>query len=409
MFYNFIRGCLYPILFLLAIFSRKKRIFIKKRLFQNFSNLQEGSEYIWIHCSSVGEVNLCEGLIRKIRENYEARVLVSVFTDTGYATAQNRYSKDKNIDIVFFPMDDYFAIRKILKKINLKMLLIIETEIWPNLITECAKIGRVILINGRISNRSFNKYLMIKSLLKNLFKNISLFCMQSENDAERIIELGADCKKVYVMGNLKFDINFEIYSEAEREKFRETLNIGKRKVLVAGSTRAGEDEKLISVYKKLKNYILILVPRHIERVPLVERIIEDEKLKYIKFSDLDKNNPVDTNIILVDKMGILRELYSIADIAFVGGTLVDIGGHSLLEPLFYKKTPIFGPYLQNVKDISKEILDRKIGYRVTDENEFILAIENIEKNSSSDEKINNFFRSNSQVAEKIIEHIKRIF
>lgn len=409
MFYNFIRGCLYPILFLLAIFSRKKRIFIKKRLFQNFSNLQEGSEYIWIHCSSVGEVNLCEGLIRKIRENYEARVLISVFTDTGYATAQNRYSKDKNIDIVFFPMDDYFAIRKILKKINLKMLLIIETEIWPNLITECAKIGRVILINGRISNRSFNKYLMIKSLLKNLFKNISLFCMQSENDAERIIELGADCKKVYVMGNLKFDINFEIYSEAEREKFRETLNIGKRKVLVAGSTRAGEDEKLISVYKKLKNYILILVPRHIERVPLVERIIEDEKLKYIKFSDLDKNNPVDTNIILVDKMGILRELYSIADIAFVGGTLVDIGGHSLLEPLFYKKTPIFGPYLQNVKDISKEILDRKIGYRVTDENEFILAIENIEKNSSSDEKINNFFRSNSQVAEKIIEHIKRIF
>lgn len=409
MFYNFIRGCLYPILFLLAIFSRKKRIFIKKRLFQNFSNLQEGSEYIWIHCSSVGEVNLCEGLIRKIRENYEARVLISVFTDTGYATAQNRYSKDKNIDIVFFPMDDYFAIRKILKKINLKMLLIIETEIWPNLITECAKIGRVILINGRISNRSFNKYLMIKSLLKNLFKNISLFCMQSENDAERIIELGADCKKVYVMGNLKFDINFEIYSEAEREKFRETLNIGKRKVLVAGSTRAGEDEKLISVYKKLKNYILILVPRHIERVPLVERIIEDEKLKYIKFSDLDKNNPVDTNIILVDKIGILRELYSIADIAFVGGTLVDIGGHSLLEPLFYKKTPIFGPYLQNVKDISKEILDRKIGYRVTDENEFILAIENIEKNSSSDEKINNFFRSNSQVAEKIIEHIKRIF
>lgn len=409
MFYNFIRGCLYPILFLLAIFSRKKRIFIKKRLFKNFSHLQEGSEYIWIHCSSVGEVNLCEGLIRKIRENYEARVLVSVFTDTGYATAQNRYSKDKNIDIVFFPMDDYFAIRKILKKINLKMLLIIETEIWPNLITECAKVGKVILINGRISNRSFNKYLMIKSLLKNLFKNISLFCMQSENDAERIIELGADCKKVYVMGNLKFDINFEIYSEAEREKFRETLNIGKRKVLVAGSTRAGEDEKLISVYKKLKNYILILVPRHIERVPLVERIIEDEKLKYIKFSDVDKNNPVDTNIILVDKMGILRELYSIADIAFVGGTLVDIGGHSLLEPLFYKKTPIFGPYLQNVKDISKEILDRKIGYRVTDENEFILAIENIEKNSSSDEKINNFFRSNSQVAEKIIEHIKRIF
>ena len=151
------------------------------------------------------------------------------------------------------------------------------------------------------------------------------------------------------------------------------------------------------------------MPRHIERVPEIEVLIEKEGMTYKKYSKIDSDNFEKTDIILVDKIGILRKLYSIADIAFVGGTLVNIGGHSLLEPLFYGKTPIFGPYLQNVKDISKEILKKNIGYKVEDADEFLEAVNKIEKNSDIYKKnIEIFFEENNKTAEKILVRIDKL-
>ncbi|WP_300330003.1 3-deoxy-D-manno-octulosonic acid transferase [Fusobacterium sp.] len=409
MIYNFLRMIIYIPLVFIYIFNRKKREFLKKRFFQDFKKLNLRENCIWIHCSSVGEVNLTDSLIKKILEKTENDILLSVFTDTGYETAEKKYSNNLRIKIIYFPLDDYLSIKRILKNIKLKTLIIIETEIWPNLISLCSKEGRVILANGRISDKSFKKNQKIKFILKSLLcEKIDFFCVQTEIDRERFESLGADKNKIKVTGNLKFDIELENFSDLEKEKLKNDIFYNKKKIFVCGSTRTGEDEILIESFKRLKNYILVLVPRHLDRVNKIENLLEKQGLSYKKYSEIEnisKDSSLDYQVLIVDKMGVLRKFYSIADITFVGGTLVNIGGHSLLEPLFYRKTPIFGEYLQNVKDISKEILKRKIGYLAKNSQDIYEDILKIEKNDLDIKEIENFFKENQNVAEKIIEKI----
>ena len=407
MLYNFFRLVIYIPLVFVYIFNSKKREFLKRRFFQDFSFLKNEKEYIWIHCSSVGEVNLSDSLIKKILEKKSENILLSVFTDTGFETAEKKYSANERIKIVYFPLDDYFLIKTILKNIRLKTLIVIETEIWPNLINLCSKVGKVILANGRISDKSFKRDKKIGFILKSLLgEKIDFFCVQTEIDKERFIELGAKKDRVEVTGNLKFDIELENFSEESKENLKNQIYYNGKKIFVCGSTRTGEDEILIDSSKKLKNYLLVLVPRHLDRISKLEELVKSQGLTYKKYSELEEG---DYKVLIVDKMGVLRKFYSIADVTFVGGTLVNIGGHSLLEPLFYRKTPIFGKYLQNVKDISKEILKKDIGYKVESVEEFLKAIEDIEKTSGiKREKIREFFSENSKVAEKVLDKIDKL-
>ena len=403
MLYNFFRLVIYIPLVFVYIFNSKKREFLKRRFFQDFSFLKNEKEYIWIHCSSVGEVNLSDSLIKKILEKKSENILLSVFTDTGFETAEKKYSANERIKIVYFPLDDYFLIKTILKNIRLKTLIVIETEIWPNLINLCSKVGKVILANGRISDKSFKRDKKIGFILKSLLgEKIDFFCVQTEIDKERFIELGAKKDRVEVTGNLKFDIELENFSEESKENLKNQIYYDGKKIFVCGSTRTGEDEILIDSFKKLKNYLLVLVPRHLDRIPKLEELVKSQGLTYKKYSELEEG---DYQVLIVDKMGVLRKFYSIADVTFVGGTLVNIGGHSLLEPLFYRKTPIFGKYLQNVKDISKEVLKREIGYLAENSEEIYENILKIEKNDLDSKKIEDFFRENQNVAEKILEKI----
>lgn len=305
-------------------------------------------------------------------------------------------------------MDDKKKIKEILNKINLKILVLVETELWPNIINIAHKKGsRIILVNGRISDKSFPKYKKFKFLFEKTISKINYFYMQSEIDKKRIIELGADENCVEKIGNLKFDLNLIKYSDEEKESYKNFLQIQNKKIFVAGSTRTGENEIILEVFKNLKNYILILVPRHLDKVVNIELLIKEKKLNYIKYSDLEKqdmNRPLNIDIILVDKIGLLRQLYSIADICFVGGTLVNVGGHNLLEPLFYRKPLFFGKYTQNVLDISKEILNKNIGYQIKDEKEFIERIKEIEKQDDNlIEKIDKFFNDNKHISLKIVK------
>lgn len=385
--------------------KEKTKNFIDKRLNQDFSNLKN-EEYIWIHCSSVGEVNLSENLVKKFYTVAKKRILISVFTDTGYENAKKKYQDNKKIDIIYFPLDDKKSIQAILSKINLRLVVLIETELWPNIINECYKKNiRLIVANGRISDKSFGKYKKFKFLLKSILSKIDYFYMQSEENAKRIIELGADNNKVENIGNLKFDLNLEKYSDLEIKNYKKFLKLENKKIFVAGSTRTGEYETLLAVHQKLKNYVTILVPRHLERIPEIENLLNEKKISYNKYSNYVSNTSKDdTNLILVNEMGILRKLYAISDIAFVGATLVNIGGHSLLEPLFYGKTPIFGPYVQNVLEISKEILKRKIGYQVKNENEFLSAIDEIENEKNQNiEAIKEFFKENKLISLNIVK------
>lgn len=403
--YNFLRMLLHIPIRIMMLFSSKKSEFLKKRLIQNFDFLKSEKSYIWLHCSSVGEINLSDALIKKLLER-EENILISVFTDTGYATALKKYSDEKKIKLIYFPLDSKKEINKILSNINLKLLILIETEIWPNLIDLVfKKKAKIILVNGRISDRSFDKYLKFKNLLKESLDRIDKFYMQTQLDEKRIIAIGAEKDKTKVVGNLKFDIELTNYSFAEKEELKKIIKLNGRKLFVAGSTRTGEDEIILETFKKLENYLLILVPRHLERIPKIEKLLKEEKIDYSKYSDLLEKKIPESSVIIVDIMGALRKFYAISDVAFVGGTLVNIGGHSLLEPLFYRKSPIFGKYLQNVKDISDEILRRGIGYKVLDADDMFLAIQKISSSEINEKEIDNFFLENSKVADKILEDL----
>ncbi|MDY2800678.1 MAG: glycosyltransferase N-terminal domain-containing protein, partial [Fusobacterium mortiferum] len=256
---------------------------------------------------------------------------------------------------------------------------------------------------------SFRRYQKLSSYLKKIFLYVDRFYMQSDEDSRRIIEIGAEKSRVETLGHLKFDISFQEYSEDEKRELRELFSVEGRKVFTAGSSRSGEYEILLDTFKEMEDTVLILVPRHIERTPQIEEIVKKYGFTYKKYSEIEQKSLGKTDIVIVDKIGVLRKIYSITDIAFVGGTLVNIGGHSLLEPLFYGKTPIFGPYLQNVKEISKEILELNLGYKVKDTTEFLQAIKNIEKNQEkSYEKIRELFKKNSRTADKIIEKLNKL-
>jgi tRNA (guanine-N7-)-methyltransferase len=187
MIYNALRYILYPLIGVVAVVDSKKRDFLKKRFFQSLDSLSVNQEYIWIHCSSVGEVNLSDTLIKSLLKRIGKKILITTFTDTGYETAKSRYQNEEQIDILYFPLDDKGCIRKILKKIRVQLLIVIETEIWPNLIREVKKTGaKTIFVNGRISDRSLGRYKKLSTYLKNIFKNVDAFYMQTHRDAGRI-------------------------------------------------------------------------------------------------------------------------------------------------------------------------------------------------------------------------------
>ena len=408
MIYNLLRILLWIPLKVVMILRPKKRIFIEKRLNQNFDFLKSEKPYIWLHCSSVGEINLSDALIKKLLAEREEDILISIFTDTGYETAQNKYSKEERIKIIYFPLDCKNEIRKILKRIDLKLLILIETEIWPNLISCAKKKGKVILVNGRISDKSFGRYMKLKRILKNVLGKIDHFYMQTPLDEERIETIGADSEKVSVAGNLKFDIELQNYSEEEKNELKEIIKADGRKIFVAGSTRTGEDEVILDAFKHLKDYMLVIVPRHLDRIEKIEDLLIKRKIKFSKYSDCLEGKSEKSEVIIVDRMGVLRKFYSVCDTAFVGGTLVNIGGHSLLEPLFYRKTPIFGKYLQNVKDIADEILKRGIGFKVDSSEDIAVSIGEIDNGYVRTDEIENFFKANQNTAQKITDEINKL-
>ena len=405
MFYNLSRIIIYIPIFVMAVFKKKLRAFLKKRLFQKINLKNPRKDYVWIHCASVGEVNLSESLVREFLENTDFKVLITMMTDTGRATAEAKYKNDKNIDLLYFPIDDFFKIREILSKINLKALVIIETEIWPNLIRMSSEKSKVVFVNGRISDKSFKSYKKISFYLKKLFSKVDFFLMQTEEDKDRIIDIGASAEKVENFGNLKFDVKLNDFTEEQLYQIRKELGLENRKIFVAGSTRNDEEEFILDAFDKLKDYFLILVPRHIERTTDIEGRLLKNRYRYEKWSTMGQGVKKDTQVLLVDEMGVLRKLYALCDVAFVGGTLVDIGGHSLIEPLYYRKPPIFGKYLQNVKEISKEIIHRKIGYKVENTQEFVRAVQLVEKKQVNSEDIDRFFLENTDVASKTFKRI----
>lgn len=348
-----------PVYFIRMKILRGERLYLKERLGRKFFIPERGNVSIWIHAVSVGEVLSLQNLIKQIkREHPDWMIHFSSLTNTGIRVAKKKL---KQADHIFFaPLDFGCIVRRFLKSLKPDVFLLAESEFWPNLIREASRRTKgIILINGRISDRSFNKYKTIKSVTRKVLKNIDLFMVQTEKDRRNLENIGIDLTRVEVAGNLKTEIELPLLEQKDLYKLKKDMSIeeGKR-VVVAGSTRKGEEEKLVDAYAKARkikeNILLILAPRHPQRADEVMKLCQNFGFKVKKRTALVPNTEWD--ILVIDTIGELPKFYALADVTFVGGSLVPWGGHNLLEPAFYKKPIFFGPHMENFSFLAKKFI-----------------------------------------------------
>ena len=339
--------------------------------------------------SSVGEVKVAETLVNQLRRNKpRTRIHLSVMTKAGYQVAGNALGT--TVSLSFLPLDAPFVVRRVLSALDPKLLIITETEIWPTLISQANRRGaKVILVNGRMSSKSVRQYSRVKGLIRSVMQRYTRCFFKTVEDRDRFVLLGLSETKAEVVGDMKFDTTLVPVDSVVLSKIRSKLGIGPDQFLiVAGSTRPGpngtdnEEEILLQVYTDLKQSHpqtrLVIAPRHLDRVESVARAIEAEgftvALLDSETADLSSS---ESDIIVVAYIGGLIQLYQAADIAFVGGTLVPIGGHNLLEPVWAGTPVLFGPSLDNVSEASDHIIANKYGACVSDRTELIGMIESV--------------------------------
>jgi 3-deoxy-D-manno-octulosonic-acid transferase len=377
------------------------------RLRKGVLKVIKGGRPIWIHAVSVGEVMAAHPLIRELKKKYPHRKLIlSTVTVTGNYTARRRVPE---ADAVFyFPFDFPCIVRRVIQGINPQIVLVAETELWPNFFRELKRAGiPSAVINGRISPKSHRNYRKFKALFSKVFDNVTYFCMQSEADAVRIKDLGADPEKVLVTGNLKFDQKLPVNTSAPV-----SIASGK-KVITVGSTHRGEEAALLDVFMQLRRkypeLLLIIAPRHPERFDEVEGLIN--KAGYDCQRRTKLHGPI-KDVLLLDTIGELRSFYAICDIAFVGGSLVKVGGHNLLEPAAMKKPVIFSRYMYNFKEISEALLSAGGGIMVKDKTELYVQIDKLlsdkELARSVGERAFSVIEMNSGAARKTIDAVGRL-
>ena len=334
----------------------------------------KGRPVIWIHAVSVGETRAAIPLIKELRQAWpdHALVLTNV-TETGHEVARAIAELDL---CLFFPLDLSFVIRRVLARLNPTLIVIVETEIWPNLIRAAAVCQvPLALVNGRISDRSYPRYRRFQRILAPLLQQVTLFSMQSAIDSKRIIALGAGPANVISSGNLKFDMPINL-AEADPALLRLRYRLPDHlPIWICGSTHEGEEAALLQCYRTLlkqgEELVLILAPRHPPRVPAVCELLTAGNFPYRRRSQLKETDALlaPGEVLLVDTLGELLPLYAASDLVFVGGSLVPIGGHNLLEAALVRRPVIFGPHMHNFRDISQLILGAGAGSQVQCEEE----------------------------------------
>jgi 3-deoxy-D-manno-octulosonic-acid transferase len=369
----------------------------------------KGERSIWIHAVSVGEVIAAGILLPRLREAFPGtRIALSVTTPTGRKVAAERLS---SIDDLFYcPIDLAFIVRKMMARVRPRALVVVETEIWPNLLREARRAGAsAVLVNGRISNRSFPGYLRIRPFLKVYLSEIDRFLMQSETYARRIEDLGAKPSKVHVCGSLKFDASPD---GAMRRAARVTPT--GRRILVAGSTLDPEERMLLSIYERLRqdapDLYLVIAPRHVPRFDAVGELASSRGLRVARRSRGDETSNAD--VLLLDTLGELASVYAEADYAFVGGSLASWGGHNIIEPASWGKPVLFGPHMQNFADVARIFLDAGAALQVEDEADLESALRDLLANRERCEDLSRRARAvvaaNRGAVERTIAALKEI-
>lgn len=357
-FYNVLIGTIFligvPFLPLIACLGSRYRNGLLQRLGiypRDRAGLSADDRPVWIHAASVGEVRSAEPLIGALKAHApNKKILLSTFTATGNRIAQQMTGIDR---VIFLPLDFFWIVRCTLRRFNPALLVIIETEIWPNLLRQANRRGiPVLLLSGRLSAKALSRYTLWQKFFRRVLSCFAAIGMQSAADAARIVALGADARKVFVVGSLKLagpgrNGNRDVLAGAARSE---------KLWLVAGSSHDGEEAILLDALRlarrQFPNLSLILAPRHPERFADVARLLRASGFTVQLKSATDKAEWFSKDILLLDTVGELADFYALADIAFVGGSLVPVGGHNVLEPARFGKAILFGPHMSNFAEIA---------------------------------------------------------
>ena len=313
----------------------------------------------WIHAVSVGEATTAVPLVEAIARRWPGlSVVMTTVTPTGARVVADRLRG--TVTHRYFPLDLPGPVRQALRAVNPRFFIGMETELWPNFLRALARRGVPAMVaNGRISDRSFRRYHRVRFLTARMLRDITVFAMQSHEDARRIIALGASPERVVVTGNLKTDL---APTEADGEAvWQQLLGLAAGEpVWIAGSTHRGEEAMILDAYVRLRrrfaNLILLLAPRHPERVPEVERLAADRHLATIRRSELPASRER-AAVIVLDTVGELAKIYSVASVVFIGGSLVPTGGHNMLEPALLRKPVLYGPHTTNFRESAELLLE----------------------------------------------------
>jgi len=319
---------------------------------------RDGRPVVWIHCVSVGETQAARPLVQRIREQYPShRIVISTITLTGQTLAREVFKHDA-ARVFYFPFDWRWVVRRTLKSINPDSVLVMETELWPGFLRECKRQQiPVALVNGRLSEQSFRRYRMIKGFMRRVLSSINLAMMQTEADAERLRVLGMKADNTFVLGSLKFDAGTTPVTDSLTTKFLERFKLTRDSPLIlAASTHAPEERIILEAFKQVVSKLesgarLMIVPRHPERFAEVAALIEASGFRWSRRSALPAPSDEQAEVILLDSIGELQSVYSLAWIVFVGGSIAKNGGHNILEPAAVGAAVITGPHIYNFQVI----------------------------------------------------------
>ncbi|MCD4688561.1 MAG: 3-deoxy-D-manno-octulosonic acid transferase [Desulfuromonadaceae bacterium] len=342
-----------------------------------------GKKTVWVHAVSVGETQAAAPLIKALKSRYpDWAVVLTNVTETGHRVAKGISEVDL---CLYFPYDFSWTVRRVFAQLKPALVVVVETEIWPNFMRVAHRSGvPSVLVNGRISDRSFPRYRRLSFFIKPVLRQFSIFCMQSDVDAQRIEAMGAPADRIEVTRNLKFDMQTGGLNEQNSAPIRRKYGIPAcSKVLVAGSTHIGEEEQVLDVYRRLlksqPDLCLILVPRHPDRCRLVGELLSSRDVLYSLRSEIE-GIPITMApgaVLLVDTVGELLQFYTVADLIFVGGSLVPVGGHNILEAALLKKPVLFGPHMHNFKEISHLLVQAGGGLVISEGEEFYREANNL--------------------------------
>lgn len=371
---------------------------------------------IWVHAVSVGEVHAAVPLVKELLQDYaHCQILLTTVTPTGAASVK-RCLQD-TVEHLYLPYDAPIAIKRFMATVKPSVLMIMETELWPNVLHYCGVNNvPVVIVNGRMSKKSARGYKRLAWLTRPVFNNISLVLAQSKEDAVRFIDIGFASEKVIVTGNVKFDLHLSSDILGKAEDLRKCLGKLDRLIWVAASTHQGEEEIVLDAFSQLlekkPECLLVIVPRHPDRSVSVKRLCCKQGFTVFCKSD-NKSSLKDTQIFILDTIGELLTYYAVADVAFVGGSLTKVGGHNMLEPASFGVPVLTGPHVFNFKEISQLLLKQRAAWTVFGANELFNRVNSLLDNCSlrhaMGERGRNVVLNNTGTASRAIRLIKGIF